>query len=134
MNDFLILIGVLAAITVPVTITLAQMTLSYASKRASEPGFLDSSKNPCNFAIFKITPMNHSTIYRVRFKQAIDGQKEHFFFSLAAIYDHFTEEQVGAPLRKLWESGVSNGNSFKTDQCTIQQERVYRKPQARKRQ
>lgn len=134
MLDFFILLGVLIAVTVPAFILLTHLLLSYASNKAIDAGCLESSENPRKFVIFKIPAMSYSKVYRVRFKQSINGQKEHFFFSLAAIYDHFTEEQVGAPLRKLWESGISGGNKFSTNQCTIQQERVYRKPQARKRQ
>jgi hypothetical protein len=75
--------------------------------------------------------MSETKIYHLRLKKPVDGKRDFYFFSLAAIYDHFSEEQIGCTVRKLWEAGISGGAKFSNDYCTIKQELVYRKPQRR---
>lgn len=72
-------------------------------------------------------------IYVVRFKDApIDTRKEFFFYCLAAIYDHFTPEQIGAKIERLWGYGIARGKDWtnRNGDVNIRCEPIYRKPKA----
>lgn len=76
--------------------------------------------------------MNRLNIYRVKFKSPPEEgneQTEFFFTSLAAIYDRFTPEQVGAAVDRLWHIKITENNPYRGRKCQITKERVGRKAQ-----
>ena len=69
-------------------------------------------------------------IYRVAFeRQPVwgDPRKDFYFHSLAAIYDTFTDRQIGCKLTRLYNIGVSDGNAYRGRLCTITREPIMRK-------
>ena len=71
-------------------------------------------------------------IYRVSFrKQPIEGdpRTDFYFFSLAAIYESFTAEQIGCKVENLWKVGVSDGQPYEGRLCRITREPILRKTQ-----
>lgn len=65
-------------------------------------------------------------IIRVSFPQPVNGKVDWFFGCLAAIYDLFTEEQIGCKLTSLQASKFE----YKaTRRCTITKLPIYRKKQ-----
>ncbi len=59
--------------------------------------------------------MNGKTIYHVCF-----GDEEHYYYgSIAAIYEHFTPEQLGVSLSRLWSFGITLERPYKNRICTI---------------
>lgn len=71
----------------------------------------------------------NETIIKVNFHAPVNGSSEHYFGSLAAIYDVFTPEQIGCQLGTLWDFGISVGKPKLTKFCVISKHRVHRKPQ-----
>lgn len=75
--------------------------------------------------------MSEESIYRVSFKVppllGVDDRTEFFFHSLAAIFEVFTPEQVGCKVTRLWNIGVSQGNTYEGRLCTITKEPISRK-------
>lgn len=72
-------------------------------------------------------------IYKVSFKfPPIKGNetKDFYYFCMAAIYDHFTPNQIGCKVTRLWALGVAKGNTYESDTCTIQRVPCYRKRQS----
>lgn len=70
-------------------------------------------------------------IVMVRFT---DGST-YFFGSLAAIYEKFTQDEIGCPLPSLYQRGFMDdiGRSFATDRCVIAKVALYRKRNAKPR-
>ncbi len=67
--------------------------------------------------------MNGKTIYHVCF-----GDEEHYYFgSIAAIYEHFTPEQLGVSLSRLWSFGITLERPYKNRICTIFRGVIQRK-------
>lgn len=54
---------------------------------------------------------------------------EHYFGSLAAIYEVFTPEQIGCTLESLWSYKIEVGKPKKTRKCIISKHNIYRKQQ-----
>ena len=77
--------------------------------------------------------MSEGFIYRVAFKVppllGVDDRKEFYFHSLAAIYEVFTARQIGCKVTRLWNIGVSHGNTYEGRRCTITKEPILRKMQ-----
>lgn len=74
--------------------------------------------------------MSDEFIYRVDFNEPpIDGdpRTDFFFHSLAAIYEVFTAEQIGCKVTRLWNIGLSHGNSYEGRRCRITKEPISRK-------
>lgn len=72
--------------------------------------------------------------YQVKFFQPPlqgDEQTEFFFSSLAAIYDHFTPEQVGCCCQHLYNLKVSDGNTYSGAFCEIKKQDIRAKAQKR---
>lgn len=67
-------------------------------------------------------------IIKVEFFVPICGKKEYFFGSLAAIYDVFTEEQVGCKLETLWNANIEIGKPKSTKNCVVYKHSIVRKP------
>lgn len=72
--------------------------------------------------------MKHKeNIIKVEFPFPLHGTKEHYFGSLAAIYEVFTPEQIGCRLENLWNAKIEVGKPKKTKKCTIYKHSVLRK-------
>ncbi len=65
-------------------------------------------------------------IIKVQFHVPVDGRQEYYFTSFAAIYEHFTAQQIGCALRTLWASTLPKA----TTQCVISRHSVFSKPQS----
>ena len=74
-----------------------------------------------------------SNVIKVLFPVAVDGKREYFFGSLAAIYDMFTPYQIGCNLATLWKAGVEPGKPKKTKKCIVSKYEVHRKEQRNKK-
>lgn len=73
---------------------------------------------------------SNEKIYRVRFKEPPSGMKgetDFFFHSLKAIYDVFTESQIGCKVTHLWNYGIMDGRPYVNGRVTISREPIYRK-------
>jgi hypothetical protein len=66
-------------------------------------------------------------IYRVSFKEPVNGKMDYFFGSLAAIYTEFSPEQIGCKVTRLWNVGVTTNNPYRGKKCTITAESFKRK-------
>lgn len=66
---------------------------------------------------------------KVEFFVPMNGKKEYYFGSLAAIYDHFTPEQIGCKLESLWNSKIVPGKPKSTKHCVVSKHKVIRKKQ-----
>lgn len=76
--------------------------------------------------------MTKASVYRVSFKNpplADDDRRDFFFSSLSAIYDMFTDEQIGCKVTRLWNLGVSQGNPYNGKLCKITKEPLTSKTQ-----
>ena len=62
---------------------------------------------------------NTTYAYEVRFHDPPEGHKErsHYFFSLAAIFDHFTPSEVGCSVQALYRAGVREGTRGVDARC-----------------
>lgn len=69
--------------------------------------------------------------YEVRFHEAPEGHAErsHYFFSLAAIFDHFTTSEVGCSVQALYRAGVREGRKYEGRRCVVRRVSIYRKTQ-----
>ncbi|MFG6385767.1 MAG: hypothetical protein K1V80_04770 [Muribaculaceae bacterium] len=72
-------------------------------------------------------------IIKVTFHNPVNGEREYFFTSAAAIYQHFTAEQIGLSLARLWGKHLSVASPIATKTCVISKHYIHRKPQANKR-
>ena len=73
---------------------------------------------------------NQETIYRVSFRTPPepDSRETDFnFHSLAAIYDRFTEAQIGCKVTHLYNYGIMSGRPYVNKFLTITREPIYRK-------
>ncbi|MDR1091169.1 MAG: hypothetical protein LBL79_08855 [Prevotella sp.] len=68
-------------------------------------------------------------VYRVSFKEPINGKTDYIFGSLAAIYDTFTPCQVGCKVQRLWNCRITDENPYVGRKCTISKEPLHRKKQ-----
>jgi len=72
------------------------------------------------------------TIFKVEFKeppQADSRQTDFYFHSLAAIYDRFTEAQIGCKVTHLYNYGIMLGRPYVNKRLSISREPIYRKKQ-----
>lgn len=69
----------------------------------------------------------NETIIKVNFPIPVNGNNEHYFGSLAAIYDVFTPGQIGCKLETLWDYGIDVGKPKLTRTCLISKHQVHRK-------
>lgn len=74
---------------------------------------------------------SNEKIYRVRFKEPPSGQAngdtDFLFGGLSAIYEVFTEEQIGCKVTHLWNYGIMEGRPYVNKKVTISREPLYRK-------
>lgn len=74
--------------------------------------------------------MSAAFIYHVSFREPpIEGDPrvDFFFFSLAAIYELFSVEQVGCSVRTLWNARIDVGQPYHNRHCSVRREPVFRK-------
>lgn len=67
--------------------------------------------------------MKSKKIYKVKFQvPPIDGdpRTEFFFLNLTDIYKHFTKQQIGCCVNRLWNLKVSKGNRYESRKCSIE--------------
>lgn len=77
--------------------------------------------------------MRQEHIYRVNFDEPpISGDQrcDFYFFSLAAIYELFTPQEIGCGLRRLWAVGLRRGTVYENRHRTV---RITREEVARMR-
>jgi hypothetical protein len=68
-----------------------------------------------------------NSIYRVSFKEPIDGKADWFYGSLAAIFTNFTPEEIGCGVRRLWNVKITEERPYRGRKCTITKEHLTRK-------
>jgi hypothetical protein len=66
-------------------------------------------------------------IYRVSFKEPIDGKTDWFYCSLSAIFTNFAPEEIGCGVRRLWNLKITENNPYIGRKCTISKEQLIRK-------
>lgn len=73
--------------------------------------------------------LNRKYIYRVRFADNVFGfgDKDYFFSSLTAIFRIFSPEQIGCGIGRLWNLRISAGGIYRSAQCTVSRELLYRR-------
>jgi len=73
--------------------------------------------------------LNREYIYRVRFADNVFGfgGKDYFFSSLTAIFRIFSPEQIGCGIGRLWNLRISAGGIYRSAQCTVTRELLYRR-------
>lgn len=63
------------------------------------------------------------TIYQLKFRSG----KEHYFTSLAAIYELFSSEEVGCKVEHLWNLQISENRPYVGKKCSIYKVALYTK-------
>lgn len=63
-------------------------------------------------------------IYKLEFKEPVNGRRDYYFSSLSAIYDVFSNEEVGCKITRLWNIKISENNPYEGMLCTISEEKV----------
>lgn len=76
--------------------------------------------------------MSNNKIYKVHFHEPVNGKLDHYFSSLAAIYNVFSQEQIGCGVGRLWNLKVSTGVKYRGKNCIISREGVESKKQSQK--
>lgn len=69
--------------------------------------------------------------YEVRFHDPPDGHTErsHYFFSLAAIFEHFTPSEVGCTVQTFYRVKLTEGNKYEGRRCAVRRVPIYHKKQ-----
>ena len=67
---------------------------------------------------------NGQTIYHLQFKESGES---HYFGSLSAIYEIFTQEQLGVALTTLWGHGLTRVHPYENRKCIIRKGELHRK-------
>lgn len=68
-----------------------------------------------------------SKIYHIQFREPVRGKTDYYFGSLSAIYDVFTEEDIGCGVRRLWNLKIDEDNPYEGRKCTIKVGELIRK-------
>lgn len=72
------------------------------------------------------------TIIKVQFLQPrtdMGGRSDFFFGSLAAIFEVFTENDIGCKLNTLWAAKIDTEHPKTTPKCVVSKDVLYRKKQ-----
>ena len=72
------------------------------------------------------------TIIRVQFltpRADFGGLTDFFFGSLAAIYEIFSDDDIGCKLNTLWAAKIDLAHPKVTPQCVVSKQVLYRKKQ-----
>lgn len=72
--------------------------------------------------------MKSSTIYVITFTSGHTVA----FGSVAAIFDTYTERQLGVSAKVLYASGITTGTDYLGDRCTIRKVPLIRKAQSKR--
>lgn len=75
------------------------------------------------------TTLTEAGLVKVQFFKAVNGSKEWYFGSMAAIYELFTAEQIGCKLETLWAARLEVGECKATRKCTVYRLQMFRKKQ-----
>lgn len=67
--------------------------------------------------------MSGTTIYHVQF----GDDDNHYFGSIAAIFDHFTPKEIGVSTSRLWSYKITPDKPYKNKICTIYKGAIHRK-------
>ena len=67
--------------------------------------------------------MNGNTLYHVQF----GDNDNHYFGSIAAIFDTFTPERLGVSKSRLWSFGITPERPYRNKICTIYRGEIHRK-------
>ena len=67
--------------------------------------------------------MNGNKIYHVCF----GDDDNHYFGSIAAIFEQFTPERLGVSKSRLWSYGITPERPYKNKVCTIYRGEICRK-------
>lgn len=70
-----------------------------------------------------------NTVYRVKFSEDDDN---HYFGSIAAIFDVFPAEKLHVSKSRLWSFGITQEHPYRNKVCTIYKGEVIRKKGNRK--
>ena len=73
-----------------------------------------------------------SYIIKVKFPGLVEGEREHYFGSLSAIYDKFTPAQIVCGLETLWKAKIETGNPKRARRCVISKHELFRKSQRKR--
>ena len=72
--------------------------------------------------------MNGTTIYHVSF----GDDNNHYFGSIAAIFDYFTPQQLGVSASRLWNYGITETKPYRNNTVIIRRGVIQRKKTNRK--
>lgn len=72
--------------------------------------------------------MYGQTIYHVSF----GDDDNHYFGSIAAIYDHFTPHELGVSASRLWNYGITEQKPYRNNKVIIRRGVLQRKKTNRK--
>ena len=72
--------------------------------------------------------MNGTTTYHVSF----GDDDNHYFGSIAAIFDHFTPSQLGVSASRLWNYGITETKPYRNNTVIIRRGVIQRKKTKRK--
>lgn len=72
--------------------------------------------------------MNGNTIYHVCF----GDNDNHYFGSIAAIFEKFTPVELGVSKSRLWSFGISETRPYRNNKCIIRRGVIHRKKTNRK--
>lgn len=67
--------------------------------------------------------MNGNTLYHVQF----GDNDNHYFGSIAAIFEQFTPERLSVSKSRLWSYGITPERPYKNKICTIYRGEIHRK-------
>ena len=72
--------------------------------------------------------MNGNTIYHVSF----GDDDNHYFGSIAAIFDNFTPQQLGVSASQLWNYGITEQNPYHNNNVIIRRGVIQRNKKNKK--
>lgn len=70
-------------------------------------------------------------VYKVTFKEppvAGEPQTEFYFTSLAAIFEVFTEKEIGCKVTRLWNLHIEEDKPYRGKRCSVEKIEMRRKP------
>ena len=81
-------------------------------------------------------PKAGSTLYHLHFKEShptIPAKLDHYFGSIASIYEAFTAAQLGIAQQSLYDYGVTPERPYENKICTISKSEIKRKRGGRRK-
>jgi hypothetical protein len=64
-----------------------------------------------------------NTLYHVKFAD----DENHYFGSIAAIFDKFTPERMGVSKSRVWSFGITPERPYRNKVCTVYKGEIHRK-------